>query len=551
MASGPASSMSDDNIIGMSTPRRSGRFTSRLRSLSRGRRNNSIPRGRNRSLSISRKTASATNEGYTLDWSKKGGSSRPLGRSVERGRNRSLSISRRTSSSEGYAMLDGKSMSVGESSTAQEVDEDDRLTQMMTAEIERVLEERRVSHNTSKKTHKVTSTASQQLNQQQYEDTIQKFKRRLSKMETKLQTQNETQTEEVNKWKERFFHSCDQLEKMASKAEVQTKSYMKQVNDIATTHDELVQQVDHYKIENCELLAKCDRLSHKCDRLEVSESKLMEERTRERQVYGDICEENEILQESVEEAMQLVNSMGKKMTSFVQTHESCVQDYENKLASLRVELNQQQHHHPITFPPTMEESSSSSSSSCGVKEKENDNLQSEITRLNAENEEAYEVLRTLQREIELLRSQAKNKTKAKTSSKSRTDKEEQQQEERDQEDQMIKADRTLQQDLMSILLNNPSEVKSLSSNTGPCHICNNEDHPTLRCSFLNATRIPTTIHQRLKGLKFKEENGLHTLKLKEGNVIVDVDRICNAHPLTSLTLSKDPITNVWLSNRAA
>jgi len=521
----------DDNIVDMSTTRRSGRFTSRLRSLSRGRRNNSIPRGRNRSLSISRKTkttTAATNEGYTLDWSKKGSSSKPLGRSVERGRNRSLSISRRKSSSEGgYAILDGKSLSIGESSTAdREVDEDDqRLTQMMTAEIERVLEERRLSHDTSKKTHKDTPTASQQLNQQQYEDTIQKLKRRLSKMESKLQTQNESQTEEVNKWKERFFHSCDQLEKMASKAEVQTKQYMKQVNDIATTHDELVQQVDHYKIENCELLAKCDRLSHKCDRLEISESKLMEERTRERQVYGDICEENEILQESVEEAMQLVNSMGKKMTSFVQTHESCVQDYENKLASLRDELNQ---HHPITFPPTMEESSSSSSSSCAPKEKENDNLQSEIARLNTENEEAYEVLKILQQEIELLRNQAKAKTSSKSKPQSNSSAEKE--EEREQEDQIIKADRTLQQDLMSILLNNPSEVKSLSSNTGPCHICNNEDHPTLRCSFLNATRIPITIHDRLNAIKFKEENGLHTLKLKEGNVIVDIDRICNAHP---------------------
>ena len=524
MASGrlsTTSSINDDNIVDMSTTtRRSGRFTSRLRSLSRGRRNNSIPRGRNRSLSISRKSKTATaNEGYTLDWSKKGGSSKPLGSSVERGRNRSLSISRRKSSSEGgYAMLDGKSLSVGESSIAdREVDEDDtRLTQMMTAEIEKVLEERRVSEDdiNKKKIHDEESS----------EHTIQKLKRRLSKLESKLQTQNESQTEEVNKWKERFFHSCDQLEKMASKAEVQTKQYMKQVNDIATTHDELVQQVDHYKIENCELVAKCDRLSHKCDRLEVSESKLMEERTRERQVYGDICEENEILQESVEEAMQLVNSMGKKMTSFVEAHESCVQDYETKLASLtlRDELNQQR----LATLPTMEESSSSSSSSCDVKEKENDNLQSEIERLNAENEEAYEVLKILQQEIELLRNQAK----AKTSSKSRTVKEEQQQEERDQEDQIIKADRTLQQDLMSILLNNPSEVKSLSSNTGPCHICNNEDHPTLRCSFLNATRIPTTIHQRLKGLKFKEENGLHTLKLKEGNVIVDIDRICNAHP---------------------
>jgi len=516
---------SDDNILDMSTATRSGRFTTRLRSLSRGRRNNSsIPRGRNRSLSISRKTktTTATTEGYTLDWSKKGSSSKPLGRSVERGRNRSLSISRRNSSSEGgYAILDSKSLSVGESSsTAREIDEDDRLSQMMTAEIERVLEERRVSHDTIKKTHKDTPTASQQLNQEQYEDTIQKLKRRLSKMESKLQSQSESQTEEVNKWKERFFHSCDQLEKMASKAEVQTKQYIKQVNDIATTHDELVQQVDHYKIENCELFAKCDRLSHKCDRLEVSESKLMEERTRERQVYGDICEENEILQESVEEAMQLVNSMGKKMTSFVQTHESCVQDYENKLTSLRSELNQQQ----LVTLPTMEESSSSSSSSCDVKEKENDSLQSEIARLNTENEEAYEVLRILQQEIELLR----NQTKAKTTPKARTEKEED--EEEQQEDQIIKADRKLQQDLMSILLNNPSEVKSLSSNTGPCHICNNVDHPTLRCTFLNATRIPSTIHHRLKVLKFKEENGLHTLKLKEGNVIVDIDRICNAHP---------------------
>jgi len=244
---------------------------------------------------------------------------------------------------------------------------------------------------------------------------------------------------------------------------------------------------------------------------------------RERQVYGDICEENEILQESVEEAMQLVNSMGKKMTSFVEAHESCVQDYENKLASLRDELNQQQ---LIALPPTMEESSSSSSSSCDVKEKENDNL-SEIARLNAENEEAYEVLRILQQEIELLRNQAKAKTFSKSKPQTNSSAEEQEQE---QEDQIIKADRTLQQDLMSILLNNPSEVKSLSSNTGPCHICNNEDHPTLRCSFLNATRIPTTIHHRLNALKFKEENGLHTLKLKEGNVIVDIDRICNAHP---------------------
>ena len=523
---------SDDNISNMSsTTTRSGRFTTRLRSLSRGRRNNSTPRGRNRSLSISRKTKTmSATEGYTLDWSKKGGSSRPLGSSVERGRNLSLSISRRNSSSEGYVTLDGKSLSVGESSIAdREVDEDDRLTQMMTAEIERVLEERRVSDDIKKKKKKIHEDESS-------EQTIQQLKRRLSKMESKLQTQNESQTEEVNKWKERFFHSCDQLEKMASKAEVQTKSYMKQVNDIATTHDELVHQVDHYKIENCELLAKCDRLSHRCDRLEVSESKLMEERTRERQVYGDICEENEILQESVEEAMQLVNSMGKKMTSFVEAHESCVQDYENKLASLRDELNQE---HPITFPPTMEESSSSSSSSCDVKEKENDNnLQSEIARLNTENEEAYEVLRTLQQEIELLRSQAKTKTQP----KSRTVKEEE-----EQEDQIIKADRTLQQDLMSILLNNPSEVKSLSSNTGPCHICNNEDHPTLRCSFLNATRMPSTIHHRLNALKFKEENGLHTLKLKEGNVIVDIDRICNAPTPTPM---KDP-TNVWLSNRAA
>ena len=74
----------------------------------------------------------------------------------------------------------------------------------------------------------------------------------------------------------------------------------------------------------------------------------------------------------------------------------------------------------------------------------------------------------------------------------------------DEEAQLVADIKLLQEELMSILLNTPSEVNALSSNAGTCKICGNE-HPTLRCRSLTEENIPSALIHRPQQLKLVSE----------------------------------------------
>mmetsp|Transcript_27891 Transcript_27891/g.59492 ORF Transcript_27891/g.59492 Transcript_27891/m.59492 type:complete len:1002 (-) Transcript_27891:169-3174(-) len=56
---------------------------------------------------------------------------------------------------------------------------------------------------------------------------------------------------------------------------------------------------------------------------------------------------------------------------------------------------------------------------------------------------------------------------------------------------------SLQNDLMGLMMNNPTMVHSLSSNQGPCDICQHDDHATLRCRVLTDEQVSQKVLGRL------------------------------------------------------
>jgi len=80
---------------------------------------------------------------------------------------------------------------------------------------------------------------------------------------------------------------------------------------------------------------------------------------------------------------------------------------------------------------------------------------------------------------------------------------------------LIQANKQLQDSIMDKLLSSSSAVKSLSTSTlvGPnhgcsnCSICGNNNHATLRCTYLNNDTLPVSIASRLDELHDKLVNG--------------------------------------------
>ena len=66
----------------------------------------------------------------------------------------------------------------------------------------------------------------------------------------------------------------------------------------------------------------------------------------------------------------------------------------------------------------------------------------------------------------------------------------------------------LQNDLLTLLMSNPAMIHSLSANLGPCTICDDPNHPTLRCRMLTEENLKGGMRRRLEELK-KELEAQH------------------------------------------
>jgi len=58
-----------------------------------------------------------------------------------------------------------------------------------------------------------------------------------------------------------------------------------------------------------------------------------------------------------------------------------------------------------------------------------------------------------------------------------------------------------QKDLLTLMMDDPGMVHSLSANLGPCNICHNQSHPSLRCPMLTEEHLEDDIKTRMEELK--------------------------------------------------
>ena len=76
----------------------------------------------------------------------------------------------------------------------------------------------------------------------------------------------------------------------------------------------------------------------------------------------------------------------------------------------------------------------------------------------------------------------------------------------------------LLQNVRSLLVDTPSAIKALSSNRGPCDLCD-EDHPTLRCHLFGEDDVSPALRIRLDNLMEKLERQRELLLLQQGGGI--------------------------------
>ena len=125
---------------------------------------------------------------------------------------------------------------------------------------------------------------------------------------------------------------------------------------------------------------------------------------------------------------------------------------------------------------------------------------------------------------------------------------------------LIQANKQLQDSIMDKLLSSSSAVKSLSTSTlvGPnhgfsnCSICGNNNHATLRCTYLNDDTIPVGIASRLDelhaelvnggrggGVRQRQSSSSNGSHIGDVEVVLSPQALAAAAPATSMVIDMD------------
>ncbi len=245
----------------------------------------------------------------------------------------------------------------------------------------------------------VSTVVSLRVTNSQHEETIRKLKKKLTKLESRMKSRSSESTVaaevHMRKEEEKQQHSSLVLEKALHQREKRSSSRPRrggegegnrdhpspQMDDRTDRRDrqdrsnenEPTETIRRLTRENGLLLAECRQLQSQRDELLV----LVEE----------MRIENDEINRSMDDAMQLMSGMRQKMAGCAREHERCGGDYETQLASMKDEIDR----------AALYRAELNASWSTRLEERK-----MEEEKLKMENREAYQTCAVLQREIDML-----------------------------------------------------------------------------------------------------------------------------------------------------
>ena len=245
----------------------------------------------------------------------------------------------------------------------------------------------------------VSTVVSLRVTNSQHEETIRKLKKKLTKLESRMKSRSSESTVaaevHMRKEEEKQQHSSLVLEKALHQREKRSSSRPRrggegegnrdhpspQMDDRTDRRDrqdrskenEPTETISRLTRENGLLLAECRQLQSQRDELLV----LVEE----------MRIENDAINRSMDDAMQLMSGMRQKMAGCAREHERCGGDYETQLASMKDEIDR----------AALYRAELNASWSTRLEERK-----MEEEKLKMENREAYQTCAVLQREIDML-----------------------------------------------------------------------------------------------------------------------------------------------------
>jgi hypothetical protein len=234
----------------------------------------------------------------------------------------------------------------------------------------------------------VSTVSSLRVTNFQHEETIRKMKKKLSKLESRMKSQSESTAAEVNSRKEKhsLVEKALPREKRSSSRTRRgegNKDPSPQSDDWADRRDqdrsndnELMEMIRRLTHENGLLLAKCQQLGE----VESQRDELLV-------LVEELRVENDAINRSMDDAMQLMSGMRQKMAGCAREHVGCVRDYETQVASLKDEIDR----------AVLSRAELNTLWLTRLEERKE-----EEEKLKKENREAYQTCEVLQREIDML-----------------------------------------------------------------------------------------------------------------------------------------------------
>jgi hypothetical protein len=221
-----------------------------------------------------------------------------------------------------------------------------------------------------------------------HEDTIRRLKKKLSKLESRMKFQSESTAAELNSWKEKhsLLVKALQREKQSisrpcscegnREPSPHVDDRMDRRYQDRSNENELMEKIRHLTHANGQLLAKCQKLGE----VESQRDELLV-------LVEELRVENDAINRSMDEAMQLMSGMRQKMVGHAREQDECVRDYETQVANLMDEIDQ----------AALSRAELNMSWSTRLEERKE-----EVEKLRIENREAYQTCEVLQREIDML-----------------------------------------------------------------------------------------------------------------------------------------------------
>lgn len=249
----------------------------------------------------------------------------------------------------------------------------------------------------------VSTVVSLRVTNFQHEETIRKLKKKLTKLESRMKSRSSESTvaAEVHsrKEEEKQQHSSLVLEKALHQREKRSSSRPRrggegegnrdhpspQMDDRTDRRDRQDRSNENEPTETIRRLARGNGLLlAECRQLREVES----QRDELLVLVEEMRIENDAINRSMDDAMQLMSGMRQKMAGCAREHEGCVGDCETQVASMKGEIDR----------AALYRAELNASWSTRLEERK-----MEEEKLKMENREAYQTCEVLQREIDMLR----------------------------------------------------------------------------------------------------------------------------------------------------